>query len=177
MKRVLVISSILVLLLFCGWRFGFALAKNAERGISQYRLSDSDKEHIIREFPADYKGIIKQSLKLTAKQLTFAEKNNLGENEANCVGYAQVCSCICNYALVHHGYTPSAKPVVGYVSFCGINLYPILQKVVPKKYKNFVKDHDFVELKYNDKVVYFDASLYDYGIHCTTTITSQSNHK
>lgn len=129
------------------------------------------------ESPADYKGIIKFSLKLTAKQLTFTEKNDLGENEANCIGYAQVCSCICNYALVHHGYTPSAKPVVGYVSFCGINICPILQKVVPKKYKNFVKDHDFVELKYNDKVVYFDASLYDYGIHCTTSISTHSNHE
>lgn len=120
------------------------------------------------ESPADYKGIIKFSLIFTAKQLTFAEKNNLGENEANCVGYAHVCSSICNYALVHHGYTPSAKPVVGYVSFCGINLCPILQRIVPMKYKNFVKNHDFVELNTDSYCIYFDASLYDYHLNCIT---------
>ena len=62
-----------------------------------------------------------------------------------------------------------AKPVVGYVTFCGLNLCKLLKSVVPEKYKSFVKDHDFVEIDLGERVRYFDASLYDYGIDCTTT--------
>jgi len=107
--------------------------------VAYYTLSASTKEQIIMESPADYKGIIKFSLKLTAKQLTFAEKNNFGENETNCVGYAHVCSSICNYALVHHGYTPSAKPVVGYVSFCGINLCLFFKELSQRNIRTSLK--------------------------------------
>ena len=61
-----------------------------------------------------------------------------------------------------------SKTVVGYITFYGVNLCDVLNAIVPKEYKNFVKDHDFVELELDDKIILFDASLYDYHINCTT---------
>ena len=59
---------------------------------------------------------------------------------------------------------------MGYVTFYGINLCDVLKALAPQEVKNYVKDHDFVELELDDKVVFFDASLYDYHIDGTTII-------
>ena len=107
---------------------------------------------------------------LSENNFIFDKKNDVKNGKANCVGYAQLCSEICNYALLQNGHSNRVKPVVGYVTFYGINLCSILQIIVPKEYKNFVKDHDFVELKLENKVKYFDASLYDYWLDCTTYV-------
>ena len=78
-------------------------------------------------------------------------------------------SRICNYAFQVNGMGYRAKPVVGYVSLYGVNLCRLLQAIAPQRWKNFVKDHDFVELKLEDRTLFFDASLYDFNLDCTTT--------
>lgn len=102
------------------------------------------------------------SVKKTAKILSFTVKNNLSKGEANCVGYAQMCAGISNYAFRTNNVTASAKPVVGYVMFCGINLCNVLKWCMPsKRWENFVKDHDFVEYHIDGQTIYCDASAYD----------------
>lgn len=102
------------------------------------------------------------SVKKTAKILSFTVKNNLSKGEANCVGYAQMCASISNYAFRTNNIHASAKPVVGYVLFCGINLCNILKWCMPsKRWENFVKDHDFVEYHIEGQTIYCDASAYD----------------
>lgn len=102
------------------------------------------------------------SIKKTAKFLSFTVKNNLSEGEANCIGYAQMCAGISNYAFRVNGINASAKPVVGYVMFCGINLCDVLKWCMPsKRWENFVKDHDFVEYHIDGQTIYCDASAYD----------------
>lgn len=83
-----------------------------------------------------------------------------------------MCSRICNYAFQVNGMGYRAKPVVGYVSLYGVNLCRLLQAIAPQRWKNFVKDHDFVELKLEDRTLFFDASLYDFNLDCTTTRNS-----
>ena len=95
--------------------------------------------------------------------------NDLDNGKANCVGYAILCSRICNYAFQANGMAYRAKPVVGYVSLYGVNLCRLLQAIAPQRWKNFVKDHGFVELKREDRTLFFDASLYDFNLYCTTT--------
>lgn len=106
--------------------------------------------------------IMDYGLNLTAKSLKFAEKNDIEHGKANCVGYAQLCSAICNQALKNNGYSHRAKPAVGYITDCGINLCALFKSVVPTRHwQNFVKDHDFVELQVGDTTYYFDPSVYD----------------
>ena len=80
-------------------------------------------------------------------------------------------SSICNYALQINNLNCKSRPVVGYVTFYGINLCNVLKALAPQEWKNFVKDHDFVELELKDNIIFFDASLYDYYIDCTTIIS------
>ena len=91
--------------------------------------------------------------------------------KANCVGYAQLCAGICNQALAGNGIIGQAKPVVGYIESHGINWCKVLKAVAPKdSYKNFVKDHDFVELVTGSRTYYFDPSIYDVlGKKCLST--------
>lgn len=114
--------------------------------------------------------IMNYSLDLTAKSLKFAEKNDIEYGKANCVGYAQLCSAICNQALKNNGYSYRAKPVVGYITDYGINLCTLFKSVAPTRHwKNFVKDHDFVELQLGKTTYYFDPSVYDIlGDKCLT---------
>jgi hypothetical protein len=56
----------------------------------------------------------------------------------------------------------------------GINLCKIAQSISPKKYKSFVKDHDFIELSLGGSYYYIDPSLYDLmGTDCMTIITDR----
>lgn len=83
--------------------------------------------------------------------------------KANCVGYTKLFTSICNYALMVNKYEGRVKPVVGYVTWCGINMCDVAKFVVPKKYEGFVKDHDFVELDYEDRNVYVSPTLILWG--------------
>ena len=79
-------------------------------------------------------------------------------------------SAICNEALKANGYKHRAKPVVCCIKFNGLNLCNIAKSLMTnKKYKAFVKDHDFVELNTGNKTYYFDPSIYDVlGNKCLT---------
>ena len=148
---------------------GFGLVKSKGRPSRYPQLSQQIKNRIRNECKeTDPEKCAKYSLKLTGKMLSFSQKNDIQNGEANCVGYAILCSWICNYALKVNHLEYKSKPVVGYVTFYGVNLCDVLKSIVPKGYKNFVKDHDFVELELDDKIMLFDASLYDYHIKCTT---------
>ena len=106
--------------------------------------------------------IIDYSLNLTANQLQFSRYNEINRGKANCVGYAQLCSAICTQALIVNGIEGYARPVVGYVESNGINWCKMLKAIAPKtSYKNFVKDHDFVELTTATEVYHFDPCIYD----------------
>ena len=106
--------------------------------------------------------IRKYSVRKTTKILSFTVKNNLSKGEANCVGYAQMCASISNYAFRANNVNASAKPVVGYVMLCGVNLCNVLKWCMPsKRWENFVKDHDFVEYHIEGQTIYCDASAYD----------------
>lgn len=110
----------------------------------------------------DIEQIIGYGLTLTASQLRFSRYNDIDMGRANCVGYAQLCASFCNEALAANGVNGHAKPVVGYIESNGINWCDVLNSVVPKdSYKNFVKDHDFVELVTDSRIYYFDPSIYD----------------
>lgn len=117
--------------------------------------------------------IIDYSLELTASQLQFSRYNEIDKGKANCVGYARLCASICNQALAANGIKGQAKPVVGYIESIGINWCDALKTVVPDgSYKNFVKDHDFVELVTDSVTFYFDPSIYDVlGKKCLSTST------
>lgn len=144
-----------------GW-LNLSLSKISDRTPS-YSPNKSLKEEIIKEtkgfLPEE---IRKYSIKKTAYLLSFTVKNDLGNGKANCVGYAQMCAGISNYAFRINGYNSSAKPVVGYVKLLGVNLCNILKWCMPtKRWENFVKDHDFVEYHIDGQTIYCDASAYD----------------
>ena len=164
------IGAILLGIGICLFLYGFGLVKVGDRSVGNVDLPQSVRERIEKECKvAEPEACAVYGMKLTCELLRFSKKNDIDAGAANCVGYAQLCSAVCNYALEKNGMHNRAKPVVGYVTFCGLNLCKVLKSVVPEKYKNFVKDHDFVEINLGERVRYFDASLYDYGIDCTTT--------
>jgi hypothetical protein len=171
MKRKSLIIGIALLGAFvCVSLHGFGLEKKQNRKMSTGHLSKQLKERIKEECKnADPEKCSLYGMKLTCELLRFTSKNDIENGKANCVGYAQLCSEICNYALKQNDISNRTRPVVGYVTFYGINLCSILESIAPKEYKNFVKDHDFVELDLdNNSFKYFDASLYDYYIDCTS---------
>ena len=148
----------------------FTLIKTGERQ-KTCTLIQSMKVKVDTETKGmDVEQIIDYSLKLTASQLHFSIYNDINHGKANCVGYAQLCARICNQALAANGIHGKAKPIVGYIEFNGINWCDVLKTVAPKdSYKNFVKDHDFVELVTNTRTYYFDPSIYDVlGKKCLT---------
>ena len=159
------------LLSFC---FGFGLVKQKDGCGDGYRLPDRIQTRIKEECKGKTpKQCARYGIKLTCELLRFAKTNDIAKGRANCIGYSILCSEICNYAFLQNGLSCRAKPVRGYVTFCGVNLCPLLQAVAPQKYKGFVKDHDFVELNFEKEIMYCDASLYEYWIDCTTSVGNQ----
>ncbi len=170
-KKFLLIMITLVVLFFL-WP-SFHLVKTANRSYSEYPLSKQLKERIVKEtseLPYDI-GVMDYCFGLTCELLEFAESNDIEKGKANCVGYTKLFTSISNYALAVNKYEGRVKPVVGYITWGGINLCDVALFIVPKKYEGFVKDHDFVELEYEDKFVYIDPTLYDImGCKCMTTV-------
>ena len=115
---------------------------------------------------------LKEEIKIETKGLSQEEiRNDISNGKANCVGYAQMCAGISNYAFRINGYNSSAKPVVGYVKLLGVNLCNILKLCMPtKRWENFVKDHDFVEYHIDGDIIYCDASTYDLIMNDCKTI-------
>ncbi len=176
LSRVLiaVITFIAVCIALCVF-LPFDLVKTDDRQ-KTYMLPQSLKAKVEQDTRGmGIEQIIDYSLTLTASRLRFTRYNDIDMGKANCVGYARLCSSICNQALAANGFNGQAKPIVGYIETNGINWCDVLKKVAPKNsYKNFVKDHDFVELVTDSKTYYFDPSIYDVlGKKCLTIKTRQ----
>lgn len=120
--------------------------------------------------------IIEECSKLVCKRLSFAAKNDIPKGKANCVGYAQLTSAIINYAFQIKNLTYKAKPVVGKVYLFGIDLNNTTQRILPKKHRSFFKDHDFVEIDLEDKIIFIDTSLQDLTGYRFKFINMQKTH-
>lgn len=142
--------------------FPLTLVKNGDRH-SSYTLPEPLSVQISDETKGmDLEQIVDYSLSLTASELRFSIKNDINNGKANCVGYAQLCAAICNQAMAINGIEGNSRPVTGYIESYGINWCKVLESISPKtSYKNFVKDHDFVELTAETRRYYFDPSIYD----------------
>ena len=164
-----IISGFALVLLVAA--FPLYLIKNVDRQ-SLYTLPEPLSVQVSDETKGmDMEQIIDYSLSLTASKLRFAFQNDIPEGKANCIGYAQLCAAICNQALSANGIEGKACPVVGYIESKGINWCKVLKAIAPKtSYKNFVKDHDFVELTAGSRRYYFDPCIYDIiGNKCLST--------
>ena len=171
MKKKL-LGIVVLVICTCAVLNGFGLVKTSNRPNADSHLSKHIKEKIRTEgIGLTPEECVKYSLKLTSENLRFTQKNSIANGKANCVGYAIMCSSICNYALQINNLNYKSRPVVGYVTFYGVNMCNILKALAPQEWKNFVKDHDFVELELKDNIIFFDASLYDYYIDGTTIIS------
>ncbi len=161
------IKTVLIIVISCIIAFfsfsTLSLEKKTYRPYNSVVLSDSLKLEIkegtynLSEFE-----IIKYCNQKTRKLLSFSNKcEPFDDNritKMHCVGYARVYSTICNYALKINKKEGIARPVVGIVKWNGINLNDF-SKFFPFRLKNFTKDHDFVEIKYEDKIIYMDPTL------------------
>ena len=106
--------------------------------------------------------IAKYCVELTAKILDFSEVNNISKGKANCVGYATVCTALCNYAYsVNNNVNIKAKHVRGKVLYFNLDVCNILKNIVPNKYKNFVKNHDFIEIDIGDIYIFLYPTCFD----------------
>ena len=171
MKKKILYFILALLLCFFFVKMGLGLVKTGNRPEQNYSLPEKTKSQIRKECKTlDPEDCVKYSLELTSRLLTFKEKNDITNGKANCVGYAILCSRICNYAFIVNNLKHKTRPVVGYVTLYGVNICNILKSLAPQKWKNFVKDHDFVELELENKTIFFDASLYDYYFDCTTIV-------
>lgn len=77
------------------------------------------------------------------------------------MGYAKYYSSVCNYIFELKGLESTAEPVVGYIDVNGSNICDVLKSVVPDDYKNFVKDHDFVQIYIGTDRAFIDPCIYD----------------
>lgn len=147
------------------------LIKSEYRGVVKPALSNEVTLRIESEsIGLNEKEIVDYSLSLTSELLAFDDKNNIKDGRANCVGYAQLCSYICNYAFNINRMACTAKPVVGDVKILGLSICKVASSLAPtNKMKLFLKDHDFIEVNLTSSVVLVDPSLYDLiGCKCTT---------
>ena len=146
-----------------------SFVKTSDRGANLDYFPEKLKERIKAEtigFSDDE--IVRYSLDLTAEMLRFTRENSLKDGKANCVGYAQLCSNICNYAFANCHSKARTKPVVGTIKVCGIDVCKLAYSLAPARLQNFVKDHDFVEYHHRDgSTSFFDPSIYDvsFGLH------------
>lgn len=106
--------------------------------------------------------VAEAALEITGKKLEFAERNDLSNGKANCVGYARYFATVCNYLFEAKGFEDcAARPVVGYVYWGRFNLCEVARDLAPKAYENFVKDHDFVIVTYAEEVEHIDPTFHD----------------
>lgn len=169
-KKIFLFLLVIIVIVCISW-LNISLLKISDR-TSNYLPSKSLKEEIkIETKGLSQEEIRKYSIKKTASILSFTIKNDISNGKANCVGYAQMCAGISNYAFRINGYNSFAKPVVGYVKLLGVNLCNILKLCMPtKRWENFVKDHDFVEYHIDGDIIYCDASTYDLIMNDCKTI-------
>ncbi len=164
MKRsiLLLILTIATILYTCAEVL--TLRKTSYRAYTPVHLSNEFKKEIKEETKgkSEYDIVVYCNDK-TQKLLTFSTKCETFDDrkitKMHCVGYARVFATICNYAFSVNGKKGNVKPVVGQVYINGINLNDY-SKLLPTKWKNFTKDHDFAEVTLSDKkIIYVDPSL------------------
>lgn len=164
MKKFAVIISLIILTVFSSYSEVLTLKKVRDRTYNPISLSKGFKKKILDETRGmNEREIVIYCNEKTQDILTFSTKcekfDDRKKTKMHCVGYAQVLSTICNYAFSVNGIKGKAKPVVGQVYMNGMNLNEY-SKLLPEKWKNFTKDHDFVEVILSDgKTMYVDASL------------------
>ena len=50
----------------------------------------------------------------------------------------------------------------------------VLTMLMPnERWRNFVKDHDFMEIETGNSIIYVDPSLYDFHVDCTTVVNKK----
>ena len=161
--RVKILLCCLVILGFVLLAFSQSIQLVKERNrVLSYSLPIELKNQIAKETKGFKESdIINYGISLTTKKLQFSKRNDIKLGKANCVGYAQLCSAICNYALQLNGYSTTTRPVVGHLELCQTNLCNMAKNIVPNGYKNFVKDHDFIEIQEHSRIYYLDPCAYD----------------
>lgn len=128
-----------------------SLSKGLKQEIKAATANKSEKEIIVY-----CKDKTRELLKFSIVPEEFNEKK---KSKANCVGYAHLCSAICNTAFAANGIKAHARPVVGHVYYNGVNLNDF-SKYFSGRIRNNTKDHDFVEVQLSDQtIVFVDASL------------------
>lgn len=169
MKRLLTFGVILlfVTLLFTALLFSLGLVKQYSRP-GAIIIPKFQKEIIKNETRGMNRNqIIDYSVKLTARTLKFSSKCEKvtfkKESNAHCVLYAKTLASICNYSFQINNINAEATPVVGYPTTFGVNICKLLSTCLSfnTKYKNFTKDHDFVEIISDSRIDYVDACAYD----------------
>lgn len=164
MKKILLITLIILIMfipILLMFAFNFTLVKQ-ETINSNYQLSDKLKKEILAETKnLDDFEIAKYCVEFTANYLSFKEKNDISNKEANCIGYSELCKSLCNYVYKVNNRNVKVNHVRGYIKCYNINLCNLLKILVPNNYKNFVKDHDFVEIYINNEYIYMDPTLLD----------------
>ncbi len=157
--KTIVALSLIPLLAFCSVK----LVKLNDRPSHACWLNEDIRNAIRANVGSDTSedAIIQFSLFLTAELLEFSEKNSVSEGKANCIGYAQLYSDICNYGFrISHKAGCHAHAVVGLTKVYGININTIVTHLIPW-HKNFFKDHDFVEISTPTKHLFIDPSTFD----------------
>jgi hypothetical protein len=154
-----IVLNLVPLLAFCS----ITLVKLSDRPGHGSLLNEEIKNAIRANVGNDTseEAIIRFSLSLTAELLELSEKNAVRQGKANCVGYAQLYSDICNYGFrISHKANCRAHAVVGLAKVHGININTIATHLIPWR-KNFFKDHDFVEISTPTMHLFIDPSAYD----------------
>jgi hypothetical protein len=179
LKIVLWIVGILALLMIIGRVTANTLTLSKIRDRQQdYVLPDSLKREIEKRAyfgDGEVMEALHYSIEYTADKLEFAQKNDINHGKANCVGYAKFCAAVYNYISELNGYAYGhAKPVVGTINLDKFDLCAIVSSYcVDKNWRNFTKDHDFVEFNFGEgsEIEYADPCLYDViGTDASTTV-------
>lgn len=162
------IKRLLCLIIFvvCLWFvfiYSLDLHKSSNRSWSDYHLTDDLKEQVIArtqnlEKPED---VIEECCDIATDYLSFAQKNDITNKNANCVGYARLTSALLNHAFRINKFDYKATPVVGTVHSFGVNLNNVAQNILSSSWRPFFKDHDFVEISTNKGLIFVDTSLRD----------------
>lgn len=141
----------------------FTLVKETNRNSHYIELPTELQEEIILETKnlSDLK-IINYCVEKTAQILKYSSQEStniiLPISKAHCVTYAKVCATMCNTAFKAHGIPSKAHCVVGYVETSGINLCKFLYNLFNSTY---LINHDFVEIRTSDTIIYVDPCAYD----------------
>ena len=169
MKRFFRILPIIVFALLIIWivvPIEVRLEKIADRPLNHsYFLTDCQKQDVCNYNSVFDKSIISTVDDYVKNKLEFGYRNDIQNGKANCVGYSQLWVNTYNYITRNLKNSPTARPVVGigYLCIAGykINLNVFLMSIVPSKHKNFIKNHDFVELEFQEQKYYFSPSIED----------------